>query len=307
MVSYTLRQLTYFVAAADGGSVAEAARGLNVSQPSVSSAITKLEALFGVQLLLRHPAQGVSLTSAGQRLLAEARGLLSYAEELGERAQGLGQAIRGRLDIGCFLTMTPLHLPYLVTSFTKAFPEAALQLHEGHQDILLDGLESGRFDLALLFDVGLGDDFRLEPLAAFQPYAVLPEGHPLAKQPKVRLRQLAPEPMVLLDVAPSREYFTSLFHRAGLEPTIRFHSPSFETVRSMVGNGAGYSILVTRAASDLTYDGRRVVALPIADKVEPGRIVLAHARQARLTRLAETFGNHCKDYFARQGKARRAS
>jgi DNA-binding transcriptional LysR family regulator len=146
-----------------------------------------------------------------------------------------------------------------------------------------------------------------EPLAEFPPYAVLPEGHPLAEQSKVRLRQLAPEPMVLLDVAPSREYFTSLFHRAGLEPTIRFHSPSFETVRSMVGNGVGYSILVTRPASDVTYDGRKVVALPIADKVEPGRIVRAYARQARPTRLAKTFGDHCKDYFAGQTKARRAS
>ena len=172
---------------------------------------------------------------------------------------------------------------------------------------LLDGLESGRFDLAMLFNVGLGDAFRLEPLAELPPYAVLPEGHPLAKRRKVRLSQLAPEPMVLLDVAPSREYFTSLFHRAGLEPTIRFHSPSFETVRSMVGNGVGYSILVTRPASDVTYDGRKVVALPIADKVEPGRIVLAHARQARPTRLAQTFREHCKDYFARLSKRRRAA
>lgn len=297
-MNFTLKQLRYFVAVAESGGITPAARQLNIAQPSLSAAIGQLEAGFEVQLFLRHRAQGMSLTSAGRRLLAEARGLLAYAEELGEHARGLGQALRGRLEIGCFLTFTPLHLPYLVTSFAVDYPEVDIRLSEGPQDTLLRGLEDGRFDLALLYDFGLGPGLQLAPLAELAPYAILPPGHRLAACRRVRLRDLAPEPMVLLDVAPSRDYFTALFRRAGLEPVIRFHSPSFETVRSMVGNGVGYSILVTRPASDVTYDGRSVVCRPLADDAEPGRVVLARAGQARPTRLSQAFEAHCKAYFA---------
>lgn len=297
MVPYTLRQLTYFVAAAEGGSVAAAARSLNVAQPSVSSAISKLEDLFGVQLFLRRHGQGVALTSAGHDLLVEARGLISYADELGSRAQGLGQAVRGNLDVGCFLTLSPSYLPYLVASFGTEFPGVEVRLHEGHQDTLLHGLESGSFDVAILYDVELGGEWEVEPLVELPPYALLPADHALAARRSVSLRRLASEPLVLLDVPPSRDYFTSLFRDAGLEPTIRFHSPSFETVRGMVGHGMGYSLLVTRPASDVTYDGRKLACVPISDEVEPGRIVLVRPARLRPTRLSEAFGAHCKAYF----------
>ena len=70
---YTLKQLQYFVAAAETGSVKLAAQQIPISQPSVSSAISQLEREFDVQLFLRHHAQGLSLTAAGRRMLREAR------------------------------------------------------------------------------------------------------------------------------------------------------------------------------------------------------------------------------------------
>ena len=297
MVRFTLKQIAYFIATAEQGSVADAARALNISQPSVSLDIGKLEAHFGVQLLLRHHAQGVSLTSVGRRLLGEARNLLAYAEELDDQALGLGQAVRGRLELGCFLTLSPAYLPNLVTRFSAAWPDADLRLHEGHQEALLDGLESGRFDAAILYDVDLPDDLERRPLAALKPYALLPAGHPFAARRAVSLAELAPEPMVLLDVAPSRQYFSGLFHQIKLGPVLHALSPSFETVRGMVANGVGYSVLVTRPASDLTYDGRAVACVPIADALEPARIVLARLARARPTRLLEAFAEHCVEHF----------
>ena len=298
MITYTLTQLRYFVAAADHGSVAGAARALNISQPSISTAIAKLEANFGVRLLLRHHAHGVSLTAAGQPLLAEARSLLAHAGELAEHARGLGETVRGRLDVGCFVTLAPSFMPAIARGFTDAHPEVDIRLHEGHQDALLRGLASGRFMVALLYDFDLGGDLDLEPLADLAPYALLPGDHPLARRRKVSLAELAPEPMVLLDMPPSRDYFTSLFLKAGLEPQIRFRSPSFETVRGMVGNGVGYSLLVTRPAGDRSYDGRPLACRPLADDVEPGRVVLARLAQSRPTRLTETFADYCRSYFA---------
>jgi len=304
LADYTLRQLSYFVATAEGGSVAEAARRLNVAQPSVSSAIHKLEDLFGVQLFLRHHAQGVSLTSAGRRLVAEARSLLAYAEELSDRAQGLGRTLRGRLDVGCFLSFAPLYLPGLLTRFAADYPDVEIQLHEAPQDGLVDDLETGRIDLALLYDIGLGPALTQEPLIELPPYALLPDAHPMARhrQAGVSLRELAAQPLILLDVPPSRDYFTGLFRPLAVEPRIGFRTPSFETVRGMVANGLGYSLLVTRPAGDLSYDGRPLACRPILEPSEPGRIVVARLAQARPTRLIEAFLAFCRSYFSELGR-----
>ena len=299
MIPFTLRQLAYFVAAAEQGSVAGAARALNISQPSISAAIARLEAVFAVQLFVRHHARGVVPTAIGRRLLGEARGLLAQAEEIGESVHELGRTMRGRLAIGCFVTFAPLYMPNLIMRFTTDHPGTELRLSEGYHDDLFEGLESATLDLALLYDFALPPQLEVRPLAAFPPYALLPASHRLARADAVSLRQLVPEPMVLLDQRPSRDYFTSLFRGYGLEPEIRFLSPSLETVRGLVGNGHGYSLLVTRPTGDVTYDGHAVVAVPIAEPVEPGRIVIAYPAGTRPTHLARAFVDYATAWFRR--------
>ena len=73
--------------------------------------------------------------------------------------------------------------------------------------------------------------------------------------------------MILLDVQPSRTYFVSLFEELGLTPNIAFSSPSIEMVRGMVGQGFGFSLLVTRPHSECTYDGKKVVMVDLAEPV----------------------------------------
>ncbi len=293
MIHYTLRQLSYFVAAAKRGSTAQAARDLSISQPSISMAISKLEAEFGWQLFLRHPSGGLLLTSEGRHMLAEARHLLAHARDFSEQAEDLGQSVRGELDVGCFLTLTPFFMPQLVIEFTTRYPEAQIRLYEGEQDDLVDGLERGRFPVALLYDEGISGALEMQILKEFWPYVLLPGKHALARKNSIALRDLAQDPMVLLDVKPSRDYFTSLLFRAGIEPDIRFRSPSFETVRALVGNGLGYSILGTRPHGDVTYDGRKLACIPIEDDVKPSRIVLARPARARQTRLVQVFSEFC--------------
>ena len=82
MMRFTLRHLEYFVAAGETGSVTLASERINISQPSISTAISHLETELGVQLFVRHHAQGLSLTPAGHRLLREAKGLLDQAHNL---------------------------------------------------------------------------------------------------------------------------------------------------------------------------------------------------------------------------------
>jgi DNA-binding transcriptional LysR family regulator len=98
--------------------------------------------------------------------------------------------------------------------------------------------------------------------------------HPLADQDSITLAELASLPLVLLDSVPSRDNILAVFAAAGVTPTIAYRSPDYEFVRSMVGNGLGYTLLETRPASPITLDGRLTVARPLSDSCEKSQIVL---------------------------------
>src|SRR5262249_5361843 len=156
LIRFTLKQLGYFVAAAERGNVTEAARALNVSQPSISTAIAQLERVLGAQLFLRHHARGLSLTPGGRQLLAEALELLTQAEELGSSLRSEGARLKGELSLGYFVTSAPYYPPGLLRRFRTLHPDVTLQLHEGDIETLQRALATGGIELALVYDLPLG-------------------------------------------------------------------------------------------------------------------------------------------------------
>ena len=178
MATYTLRQLKYFVTTVECGSVAEASRKLYIAQPSISTAIKGLEDSFGLQLFIRHHAQGVSLTPGGARFYKKAQELLRMAREFEQNALADNDVIAGQIDIGCFETVAPLYLTRLIAGFNALYPGVEIRIRDGEQQELVQGLTAGRFDLAILYAHDLDATIDSEPLMAPQkPYALLPEGH----------------------------------------------------------------------------------------------------------------------------------
>ena len=169
---------------------------------------------------------------------------------------------RATLSLGSFTTIAPAFVPQLIASFGARFPRVTLRLEEGTQDQLYAGLRSGRFDLGLLYDIDMPEDLAITALAAFDPYVLLPARHPLSRQKHVPLYALRDEPFILLDIAPSRTYFTRILAEAGITPKLAFASPSLEVVRGLVGQGLGYSILVTRPHGDRSYCRRSARRAP---------------------------------------------
>jgi len=297
-MQFTLKQLAYFAAAAECGTVSDAAVRLSVSQPSISAAILALEQGFGVTLFQRRHAKGVDLTPAGMRLFAGARALLAHAQEFEAAARGEGEALAGPLELGCFVTLAPFFLPALLGGFAAAHPGIQLRPQEGDHATLSRGLLTGEFELALLYDLGFEDGIAATPLAQVPLRAVLPAGHALARRRRVTLADLAPLPFVLLDLPHSADYFLTLFRTAGLEPAVRYRTRSFELVRSLVAAGHGYSLLNLAPAHDGTYGGDSVVVRPLANDVPGLRIVVARAAQARPTRRASAFADFARAFFA---------
>jgi len=297
-VKFTLRQLGYFIAAAETGSITLASRKASISQPAISTAISHIERELDVQLFLRHHAQGLSLTPAGRAMLREAKQLLKQAEGLYSAAADIGLKMRGEVSVGWFSTLAPIVMPEFVQSFHKAFPETQIRSREGDQEGLLRSLREAEIELAITYDLQLGGDIAFAPLATLPPCAVFGASHPYARQRSVRLSALAPLPLVLLDLPMSREYFLALFIRERLEPNIAWVSPQFEVVRSMVANGFGYTLANVRPRADVALDGRRVYRVPLSGEPPPLLLGIATLKQLKKTRLVEAFERHCQEVIS---------
>lgn len=172
-----------------------------------------------------------------------------------------------------------------------------LKLVEGHQRRVQESLLAGDVEFAFLYEIDLSDELFTEAMTELTPYVLLAEGHELVIKTALAPEDLADQPMILLDVAPSRDYFPDILRRRGVEPNITLKSSSFEMVRGMVGHGLGYTLLATKPASGMTYDGRALITRPLKADVEPSQVMLAHRKGVKLSSAGEAFLAHCHEFF----------
>ncbi|SRR5579885_70133 len=295
----SLRALQYFLEAARSKSVSAAAKALNISPASVSVAISDLEKDLDLQLFVRQPARGMKLTPAGEVIVAEARSLLAHADEFQLRAGALGDSLEGELSVACFTNLGPAYFSNLLAQFCGLHPSVSVKIYVGDHQEILSGLVGGQFELAVTFDLDVPKNFEWLKLAAIPPQVVLPAKHPLAKAKRVSLKRMASEPLILMDLPHTRDYFMSLFHRLHISPNVRFSSTNFEMVRTLVGNGLGYSILNLMPNSPSTYDGTRVQYVPISEDVRDLEVGCLSVGRVAQRRVAKAFIEHARAYFAK--------
>lgn len=296
----SLRQMEYFVAPAKHGSIAAASTQIHISSPSISAAIAHIETELGVQLFVRHPSKGLGLTTIGALVLQHCEDMLERSSRLYEIASDSSDAIQGTLRVGSFHSLTAMIAPEVIFGFSRAFEKVELQMVEGDQEILMNKLHALEIDLAITYDLLLGDDIEFESLATLPPYVLVSEVHPLAQQKVVSFEELAPEPFILLDLPISRDYFASLFEKAGVTPNIVARSQSAEAVRSMVANGIGYALFNVRPKSNQSLDGKRMVRVRLAGTHRPMLLGLATYKPMKLSRLTQVFMERCRAYISDQ-------
>jgi DNA-binding transcriptional LysR family regulator len=294
VVRFTLRQLAYFVAVGEAGSVAKAAERTNVSSPSISAAISQLEREFGIQLFVRQHAHGLSLTPGGRRFMQQARMLLEQADALHELAADISQQPRGPISIGCLVTLAPLVLAPLRRSFEAAYRQARVRHAVAHQVGLLEMLRLAQIDVAITYDLDIPQDIAFEPLAALPAYVLLAADDPWAKRQWLTLEELCEKPMVLLDLPLSREYFLSMFQTRGLRPRIAERADGVSVLRSLVANGFGYALLNIRSRIDVAPDGGGLTMVPLKGELRPMILGLATMRSERETSIVRAFRRHCR-------------
>lgn len=298
---FTLRQLSYFVAAGETGSVTRAAEQVNISQPSISAAIAHLETELGVQLFIRHHAQGLSLTPAGQRLLGAAKEVLRDSYGLYDVVSSAMGAVAGPINVGAFRTFTPLIVPDLWKQFTSRHPEVRMHVTEGSEGELLEGLRTARVDVALTYELSVSDDMTFVPLAQLPTYVLLSADHPFARRSDLKLAEIAHEPFILLDLPLTRQYFLSLFERLGLAPRIVTETSSPAALRSYVGAGIGFSLMTVRPRNMSAENGQPLAYVELAEDYPPMTLGLAYLSQLKRSRVCQAFEDFCRETIRERG------
>lgn len=296
---FTLRQLEYLVAVGQAGSVTLAAERMNVSAPSISTALAQLEDELGLPLFFRKHTQGMTVTPAGREIIREAIATLAAARTLSNLAEDFHGTIKGSLNLGCLLTFAQILVPRLRRSFIDLHPDVAFHQIETHQAALIKGMLDGTLDVALTYDLALPPDLTFIDLGKLPPFVTVPAGHPLTRLETVTIADLAGYPLVLLDLPYSTDYFLSLFEKAGVKPQIAERSGDMGVVRALVANGFGFSITNFRPVTDMAPDGGKLAFLPLAGPTRPMQIGLLCRKGAGSSMTVQAFIDHAKTELER--------
>ena len=288
-VTVNLRHLAYVVTAADHGSITRAGAALEVSPPAISAAIKGFERRYGYRLFVRNPARGLALTSPGRSFVSQARRLLEAERGFDNRAQGIGQAIVGELQVGCYFITAPFLLGQVVRRLASRHPNLKLTMHEGDLIEVVRNLKAGHTDIAVTYDIYLDGSVEFEPLFETSPHVIISERDPLAAGPTVSLHDLVDRPMVLLDLPATQDYFLNYFHAHGLVPDVQYRLKSFEMVRTLVGAGAGFSFGFLPLPVTRSYQGNLLLRRPLQESVPGPKVCLALLKGALPTRSLEAF------------------
>jgi DNA-binding transcriptional LysR family regulator len=274
VMNLTTRQLRYVCEVASLGSVQAASKALHISQSSILAAITLAEGEMGARIFERRPARGVQITPAGERFISAARIMLSAATEFDRAIGDLADRVPKVLRIGCFEPFGALFMPEMLRMYVDNVGDVEIDLLEGDQVQLQAWLSEGIIDLAILYDIGAITTGTMTKICKVPAHAVLHIDDPLATRDAVWLSDIATRPFVLLDMPQTATYLLTLFDILAKRPEVRFHTRSYETVRSAVASGFGMSILNMRPIGRATADGHAIVRLPILDELPPPSVII---------------------------------
>lgn len=249
-----LRDLEYVVALAEERHFRRAAERCFVSQPTLSGQVKKLEDELDVALFERSGRQ-VTLTAAGEAIAEQARRVLTEARAIKELAATFNDPLSGRLHLGVIPTIAPYLLPLFVSRLHRDYPGLELFLHEHQTSVLLQKLRRGELDLLLLALPVETDEFAEIDLFEEPFRLAAAKGDPLAQRPRATLADLEQREVLLLEEGHClRGQALDVCLYAGAEEYQGFRATSLETLRQMVGEGIGITLMpelaVPREASD---------------------------------------------------------
>jgi DNA-binding transcriptional LysR family regulator len=289
-MAFTLRQLQYFVAVAEQGTVSRAAQNLSISQSAVTEAIKELEGDLGVELFERHP-RGLNITHKGHQFLRHATKILADVSDARRTFSGDPEAMTGRLQLGVTSLVAGYVLSDLLARYRRAFPGVDVTAIEDNGDYLEHLLVGGELDIAVMVISNLRDRMALQAeILEISPYRLwMPLGHPLSTAEIISLADIAAEPLIMLTIDEIEENTGKLLMALGAGPHVAFRTRSVEAVRSLVATGAGVALLPDLVYRPWSLEGDRIESRDISGSLPVVQVGMVWRRGSGLPQSARDF------------------
>jgi DNA-binding transcriptional LysR family regulator len=262
-----IRQLWMFLAVAEEQHFGRAAQRLNMSQPPLTEQIKVLEQALKLQLFERS-RRGTQLSPAGAAILPAVRQFAGQVERLERVVREVASGQSGVLHIGAVTSAMLETLPPLLEALKQAHPHLTVFVKEIDSVEAIPALEAGELDLAFVrLDGEVGNGIATMPLAEDRLAVALPKDHALAALPRVSLRSLATESLVMSSRERSPVYFdllTSVCRSHGFNPRVLHEVRTITSQIAYVGCGQGVA-LVPSSMRKLAPES--VVVRPLKERI----------------------------------------
>ena len=292
-----IRQLRYLVALAEERHFTRAAEREHIAQPALSQQIRRLEDEVGLALVER-TTRRVSMTEAGNLLVARARRILSELDAADAELQGLRGVQTGHVSVGAMHTMGPIDVSLALAVFHERHPGVELSVREQSSEELAEMLRDDVLDLAFLSVTerieshGLG----LQQLYAEELVLILPPTHPLRRRDGVRIAELAGEQFISYrEGARLRELLNLAAREADFDPRVMLESNESGRIRRLVARGMGVAIL---PRSDTEGPGAEVAVVALTEPELTRDITLAWRQGRRQPPAVAAFIDVSRQLFA---------
>ncbi|MFK8035251.1 MAG: LysR substrate-binding domain-containing protein [Hyphomicrobiales bacterium] len=264
----SLRQIRYFLAAANAGQVSKAAMDINVSQSVITTAIKSLEEIVGTALFDRH-ASGISLTYEGNLFMEHAQHIVDSVEEAVRIPRRIKDDVKGQINLAVSYTVAGYFLPKLLSQFSRAFPNVSINISEADRNVIEEGLITKGFDIAVMLTSNIinHEELSHSVLMRSRRRLWLDTNHRFLKQKTVSLQDISEEPYIMLTVDEASNTAQRYWNKTTHKPNTIFRTTSVEAVRSMVANGMGISILSDMVYRPWSLEGRRVEVMDVFEKI----------------------------------------
>ncbi len=232
----TLDQLRYFQAVCNYGTVIRAAEYLNISQPSVSGAISNLEKEFDTQLFTRQNKR-MTLTKEGSVFLEFANDLLRRADNTIKTMKDLGDS--RVLNLGVPPMLSSLILPIIFENFSKHHPEFKINIVEDDRRGLVRMLDENKINMAFLpHETPFGDRYSSKLLTELNNVCCVNKNHRFSKKSAISIKDLKNEPLALFKNSfYQTERILERYKQSGITPNILLDTIQVSTVQNIVSKG----------------------------------------------------------------------
>ncbi|MDE2198773.1 MAG: LysR family transcriptional regulator [Rhodospirillales bacterium] len=289
-----LRQLTTFLHVAELGSLSKASERLRIAQPALSRQVRLLEEELGVPLFLRH-GRGMTLTAAGDRLRARASGILRQLDETRADLLQEAAAVRGKVVFGLPPTVSAVLSTRLIERVLSAYPEVTLRVVQAFSGYLLDWLQSGEVDIAVVYAGLPVTGVRQAPLLMEMLHFVTPAGTGLSPHQAVPFPEIARERLVL--PGPShglRRLVEAEAAQQGIILRVAVEADDLQVLKDLTRKRLGSTVLPLAAVHAEVAVGQ-LCAAPIVEPPLSRRLSVATALGRPVSNAVACFGRELRD------------